>query len=66
MDFDKIYNKLESIDDKLDTHMISMEGRVTSLEEKYQGIRGHIRLIMTLIMATVTGIISWVSQHFFK
>lgn len=66
MDSERIYKKLDLIDEKLDTHMVSMEGRVTSLEEKYQGIRGHIRLIMTLIISGITGIITWISKHFFN
>jgi len=65
VDFERIYDKLESIDNKLDGHMLSMENRVTGLEEKHNGLAGHVRIILGLIISGVTALIAWVGKTLF-
>lgn len=49
-DFGRIEQRLDRIEGKLDNHL----ERVAKVEEAVEGMRGHIRLILSAITAVVT------------
>jgi len=66
MDVEKLYNKLDKIDEKLDVHMLKVEKRVSTLEEQYRSVRGYMRIAFSLIVSVITGIMAWVGRQFFS
>jgi len=55
MDLQQLYNKLERIDEKLDSHL----ERIAVVEERQKGQQGQIRLMLGLLMSAITGIVGY-------
>lgn len=60
-DFDKMYQKLDKIDDKLD----SVVERITVTETQNHSMSGQIKLIFTLIVAAITSVFAALSSKLF-
>jgi hypothetical protein len=67
MDLQQLYTKLEKIDEKLDEHRVEIissigvqNKKIAVLEEKQRSTTGSIRLILGLVISSITGIISYV------
>lgn len=61
MDLERIYNKLEEIDNKLSKAV----ERIAVTEEKHSSMSGQIKIIYTLILAGITSFIAAISNKFF-
>ena len=65
IELERLHKQLHSIDDKLDTHMIAMENRVASLESQNRAVSGYIKLLMSLVLTTISTVIAWITKQFF-
>lgn len=60
---EKIYNKLEKLDEKLDTYMIGMENRVSKLEQKVDHQQGFIKIVLAAVISLVGSIAAYISKQ---
>jgi hypothetical protein len=65
MDLEKLYSKLDKMDDKLDQYMVSQEGRVSKLEEQVSGLAGSIKVGLTFILSTVGAVFVYLFKTVF-
>jgi len=65
MDLEKLYSKLDKMDDKLDQYMVSQEGRVSKLEEQVSGLTGSIKVGLTFILSTAGAIFVYLFKTVF-
>jgi hypothetical protein len=65
MDLEKLYSKLDKMDDKLDSYMVSQEKRVSTLEEKVSGLTGSIKVGLTFILSTAGAIFVYIFKTVF-
>lgn len=61
MDNEKIYNSLERIEDKLDSHF----ERIVRVEEKVKSQGGAIKAALSGIVAIVSSILLWALKQVF-
>lgn len=69
-DLNSVEQRLQRIEDKLDTHLgqiHSTSERIVKLEEGLSGVRGYIKVILSTVTAiislAVTGIIQYLTKH---
>lgn len=60
MDAQQVYNKLEKIEDKLDSYL----ERIAVVEEKQKNTAGHIRVLLGLIISAISSIIAYAVNQF--
>ena len=57
---EKIYNKIEKIDEKLDLYIKEMEGRVSRVEEQIKSQGNIIKVGMAIVSSIVVSFISFI------
>lgn len=60
MDIERVYNKLDRIDNKLDTHL----ERITVLEAKQESASGRIKILFSLLISGVSAASAIAMKYF--
>lgn len=60
---DKIYNKIERMDEKLDLYIKEMEGRVTKVEAKVASHQGFIKAGFAALLSVVGSVIAYITKQ---
>ena len=63
MELEKIYTKIEKMDEKLDLYIREMEGRVSRLEEQVKSQQGFIKIIGAAMLSVVGSITAYFTKQ---
>lgn len=61
---EKIYNKIEKMDEKLDSYIKEMENRVTKVEARVETAQGFIKVSLTLLLSTIGAVVTYILKQF--
>lgn len=61
-DFDRIHEKLDKIETKLDAHL----ERISSAEASIEWIRGHITIGITIIIPAFLATVGWLAVEYLQ
>lgn len=66
MDLDKIYQKLDKLDNKLDAYMVQTENRLTKLETTVISIQSGFKIMIMSIVGIVSTAVTYMIQKVFN
>ena len=61
---EKIYNKIEKMDEKLDSYIKEMENRVTKVEARVETAQGFIKVSLTLLISAIGATVTYILKQF--
>jgi hypothetical protein len=66
MDLDKIYQKLDKLDTKLDAYMVQTENRLTKLETTVISIQSGLKILVMSVVGVVSTAVTYMIQKVFN
>ena len=65
MDMDRLFDKLDAIDNKLDRLAIKHESRLSILETKQESTSGQIRILITVALSAILSALGFLAKTLF-